>query len=78
MAAFAATYITDVREGRPAAAVEEKRQCVRSLMASFLLLDPDMIDAPGTIRADGLDRDVAAVLFALRTAVRHDGAKRRL
>jgi hypothetical protein len=59
MAAFAATYVEDVREGRPTAAIEEKRLCVRGLMAEYMLIDADMIDAPGTIRPDGLDADIA-------------------
>jgi hypothetical protein len=59
MAAFAATYVEDVREGRPAATIEEKRVCLRGFLASFLVIDADMVDATGTIRADGLDRDIA-------------------
>ncbi len=60
MSAFAATYVEDVREGRrPTAAIEEKRLCLRGLMAEYMLIDADMIDAPGTIRPDGLDADIA-------------------
>jgi hypothetical protein len=40
---------------------EAKRLVVRAFMADYMLLDHDMVDAPGTIRADGLDADVAAL-----------------
>jgi P27 family predicted phage terminase small subunit len=39
--------------------MEERRLCARGLMAEFLLIDADMVNASGTIRADGLDADIA-------------------
>jgi hypothetical protein len=39
--------------------IEEHRLACRGLLASFLLIDPEMVDAPGTIRPDGLDADIA-------------------
>ena len=59
MAMYASSYVHAVHENRPTAALEEQRLTVRSLMASFLLLDADMVNVPGRIRPDGMDADIA-------------------
>jgi hypothetical protein len=67
MAMFAASYVRlcmEANERHPGLIsldVEERRRCARGLMADYMLLAPDMIGAPGTIRADGLDADIAAL-----------------
>jgi hypothetical protein len=59
MAMFAQVYVQNRME--EPGEKEAKRLVLRAFMADFLLLDHDMVDAPGTIRADGLDADVAAL-----------------
>jgi hypothetical protein len=56
---YCAAYVHAVHEGRPSAELEEMRLVLREMLADFLLLDPEMVDAPGTIRPDGLDQAVA-------------------
>lgn len=65
MAAFAAAYVRLCREaherhpGFTDPDVEERRLCCRGLMSDYMLIDADDVGALGTIRADGLDRDIA-------------------
>jgi hypothetical protein len=61
LAMFASAYVGAVHENRPATEMEERRLCARALMADYMLLDLEMVGVPGTIRADGMDRDVAAL-----------------
>jgi hypothetical protein len=60
LAMYAQCYIDAVREGRPAAELEEMRLAARGWLASFLLIDADEVDAPGTILPNGMDADIAA------------------
>ncbi len=39
---------------------EAKRLVLRAMLADFLLLDADEVDAPGTILPNGMDADIAA------------------
>jgi hypothetical protein len=45
MAMFAQAYIRDIHENRPAPEMAERRECLRGLLADYLLIAPD-IDAP--------------------------------
>jgi hypothetical protein len=68
MAMYAASYIRRCQDAREhhglipedqLAELEAARLACRGWLAQFLLLDADMVDAPGTIRPDGLDADIA-------------------